>query len=138
MNQLVKTLLSMLINWATPIACALGVYYHLEADDSFYPEYRPLYPAAATFIAAFFVCSGHATVFSSLLDTLFVCAMQDIENSKPDPPRLMPPGLRTAFGVGKAPADTAESAEYGRGNKVAPDTTAEAAAPPPPRAGGGG
>ena len=29
---------------------------HLEADDSFYPDYRPLYPAAATFIAAFFVC----------------------------------------------------------------------------------
>lgn len=108
-NQLVKSLLTILLGWSTPIICALVSYYHLRGSDWFTDSYSPFYSSLVVLIGAWFVASGVVEVYRCSIDTIYLSVFEDMENNHP--PKFMSDSLRSSFGVDKAEKEAGNTKE---------------------------
>jgi len=102
-NQAVKKLLKVIINWSTPAICAAVCFFYLEGDDEWSEEHAALYPALTVFVGALAVSDGITTVLECCIDTIYLCAFKDMEAN--DPPKFMSDSLRSGFGLARAVAE---------------------------------
>lgn len=91
---MVGSVLTMAIAVSTPTLCAYVCFAWLERSTSI----PPVWPTVVVFIGAFVIANGIAEVFQCVIDTLFVCAHIDINESRGNP-RHLSDRLRDAFDI---------------------------------------
>jgi len=110
-NSLVKRLLcGVLLGLSTPFLASACCFLYLDSLDDFTASHSPLYSAAAVFVIAWFVASGISNVFEAILDTVYLCAFQDMDQNSP--PRYLSASMRSALGIDAASEEAGGSAEY--------------------------
>lgn len=110
-NSLVKRLLcGVLLGLSTPFIAAAACFLYLDSRDDFTVHHSPLYSAVFVFLISWFVAAGIANVFEAILDTVFLCAFQDMDQNSP--PLYLSDSMRKALGVDSADKEAGKSANY--------------------------
>lgn len=110
-NNLVKRLLcGVLLGLSTPCIAAVATFLYLDGQEDFTEKHTPLYPAGTVFVLAFFVAGGISNVFEAILDTVYLCAFQDMDLNSP--PIYLSDSMREALGVDAAEEEAGKSADY--------------------------
>jgi len=95
-NGTVVSLIGLIISYSTPTLCAVLAFGRLDNTSAW-----PVYPVGAVWLVAFVVARAFTTAFTCTVDSIFVCAFKDMQDSKPRG-RHLSDGLREAFGIESA------------------------------------
>jgi hypothetical protein len=110
-NSLVKRMLcGVLLGLSTPFIAATACFLYLESRTDFTVHHSPLYSAVFVFLISWFVAGGIANVFEAILDTVYLCSFQDMDQNHP--PLYLSHEMRSALGVDSADKEAGKSADY--------------------------
>jgi len=110
-NSLVKRMLcGVLLGLTTPFLAAAICFLYLDSRQDFTADHSPLYSAILVFLISWFVASGIGNVFEAIIDTIYLCAFQDLDQNRP--PLYLSNDMRKALGVDSAHKEAGKSADY--------------------------
>jgi len=92
-NEGVQWILSCVISLSIPTGCAFFGFVWIDALGGV----EPLWAAGAIFVTAYVIASAITDVFKCSIDTIFICAFQDMEEHSP--PKYMSEALKDGFGM---------------------------------------
>jgi len=92
-NEGVQWILSAVISLSIPTGCAFVGFVWIDMRGG----HQPIWSAGAIWILAYVIAGSITDVFKCAIDTIFICAFQDMEEHSP--PKYMSEALKDGFGM---------------------------------------
>ena len=81
-NKSVQFILKLMIKLTITVGCTFIAFCWLDNDADFTAQYNPIWPTIVVMLASYIISGAFCTVFDVSIDTIYLCAFEDMERVK--------------------------------------------------------
>jgi len=98
-NNSVQFILRIVIKVTITVTCAMATFFYLDGISEYTAQYNPLWAAIVVAISAWVIAASVCMIFDVSIDTIYLCAFEDMETNKAGGKLFMSDSLRKGFGL---------------------------------------